>query len=169
MFFFVNPFRKRFRRVTGQHGDFSLQQDGACVGTRVHQMHRAAGFRFTRLQNGPVHPFAVHSVPAEFGQKRRVQIDDPAGITLYDLPRQNRKKTGQHNQIDAIRFRQAQDAVGKFPPPVAFGNIFIRFDNKRRNAREFRPLKSVNPRPVGNNQCNFSGASPVFFSASIRA
>ena len=82
--------------VTGEHRHPTLGHDRAVVVVRVDHVDGHAGLALSGRQHGLVHPRAVHPLPAEPRQQRRMDVEDAvaiarqrAGPELLHVPRED--------------------------------------------------------------------------------
>ena len=57
--------------------DALLTDNGTCVVVGIHEMNGRTGFRLTAGKHRFEHPIPKHALPSEFGEQRRMGVQNP--------------------------------------------------------------------------------------------
>ena len=108
----MNLVRHGFGRVAGLHGTPGLEQDFALVIFLIHQMDGDARFGFFAGHHRLVDAHPVHSLAAESGQQRRMDVHDATGKSPDQRNRNQPQKTRQHDVIYPVASQLVNHFVG---------------------------------------------------------
>ncbi len=129
-----------------EEGHGELGDNLAAIAHLTHVVYRHARLFLARCFHGLMHMVAPHALAPVFGQKGGVKIHDAAWKTLNEVIGDEGKKTGKHDEANAVLIKKWEQIVGRVELRLAH--------HYAGNAQSFGPYQGVGILTVAHYQGN---------------